>query len=240
VLKAKNGEQKIINEYSMLDSLRLTGSGCPERYDYDVIEERDGESGIEFVSLMYDLSGYYASVDHIFTAANAPYDTVRCKIDGFSMHALRNLSPACDNTNNYMIAVWLRDVLGGNNNNGYFYDRLNNLQYCPPQGAETVDVPTGGGRTYTNALFQNYPNPFRGGTGTTIHYTVAKAGRVEIMIFDAAGRLVNTIVDQAKLGDNFVVWDGKAKDGRSVASGVYFYQIKTGDFSAHKKMLLVN
>jgi hypothetical protein len=51
---------------------------------------------------------------------------------------------------------------------------------------------------------------------------------------------VNTIADQAKLGDNFVVWDGKGSNGRSVASGVYFYQIKTDKFSAHKKMLLVN
>jgi hypothetical protein len=50
---------------------------------------------------------------------------------------------------------------------------------------------------------------------------------------------VNTIADQAKLGDNFVVWDGVGSNGRSVASGVYFYQIKTGAFSAHKKMLLV-
>lgn len=66
------------------------------------------------------------------------------------------------------------------------------------------------------------------------------AGQVEIRIFDVAGRLVNTIVDQAALGDNFVTWDGKARSGRDVPSAVYFYQIKAGDFTSHKKMLLIH
>ncbi len=240
-IKLRDGEMKVVNTYSVLDSICLRGSGCPDRYDFDVIEEVDGATGNEFVSAMYDLSGGYASVDHIFTAPNAPFDTVRTKIDGFSLHAL-NDCPDCDGgTSNTGIALWVRDVLGGNDVNGYFYDTANQLQYCPPFGPEdpTIGLPRGG-RTYSNALFQNYPNPFRGGAGTTIHYSVAKTGKVEVRIFDVAGRLVNTIVDQADLGDNFVVWDGKGKSGRSVPSGVYFYQINTGEFKAHKKMLLVN
>jgi hypothetical protein len=245
VLKARDGEMRIVNKYSVRDSLRVFGSGCPDNYAYDVLLERDGETGNEFVSLMYDLSDGYASVDHIFQAPISPFDTVRTKIDGFSLHNLRNLSPPCNNVDNIGIAVWIRDVLGGVNNDGYFYGYETSagteVQYCPPTGTEDplIDVPHGG-RTYANALFQNYPNPFRGGAMTTIHYSVAKSGPVEIRIFDVAGRLVNTIVDQAKLGDNFVRWDGKSNHGRSVPSGVYFYQIKTDAFSAHKKMLLVN
>ncbi len=241
VLKTRNHEMRIINTYSVRDSLRVFGSGCPYSYRYDVLLERDGQTGNEFVSMMYDLSGGYASVDHIFKAPNAPFDTVRTKIDGFSLHNLRNLSPPCNNADNIGIALWIRDVLGGANNNGYFYDTAGQFQYCPPVGPEDplVDVPRGG-RTYADALFQNYPNPFRGGAGTTIHYSVVKAGPVEIRIFDVAGRLVKTITDQAKPGDNFVMWDGVGVQGRRVPSGVYFYQIKTDAFSAHKKMLLVN
>lgn len=59
-----------------------------------------------------------------------------------------------------------------------------------------ADVPGNPGQHCRNALFQNYPNPFRGGSGTTIHYSVAKEGRVEVRILDVAGRLVNTIMDQ--------------------------------------------
>ena len=164
---------------------------------------------------------------------------MRTRLDGFSVANLRDMD--CEGTD-VGIALWIRDVLGGTGNLGYFADHslVPPVQYCPPQGAETVVGVPRGGRTYTNALFQNYPNPFRGGAGTTIHYSAAKPGQVEIRIFDVAGRLVNTIADQAKFGDNFVTWDGKGNNGRSVASGVYFYQIKKGDFSDHKKMLLVN
>ena len=84
------------------------------------------------------------------------------------------------------------------------------------------------------------PNPFRGASGTTVHYSAARAGRVEIRIFDVAGRLINVLSDNAKPGDNYLLWDGTAANGQKVPSGVYFYQMKAGDFTAHKKMLLVN
>jgi hypothetical protein len=74
------------------------------------------------------------------------------------------------------------------------------------------------GRAFANAPFLDYPNPFRNPSGTTVHYSVAKAGAVEVRISDVAGRLINTIVDQAKPGENFVVWDGVAEGGRPVAS----------------------
>ncbi len=89
-------------------------------------------------------------------------------------------------------------------------------------------------------LGQNQPNPFRSVDGTTIHYSVAKAGKIQINIFDVAGRLVNTISDNAKAGGNFVTWDGKSREGAKVATGVYFYQIKTDGWKAQKKMLMVN
>lgn len=242
-LAARGG--KVINEYSALDSLSLTGSGCPHRYDFDCLSERDGESGHEFVSLMYDDTnvthppGLYASVDHVYKAPNSPFDSVRTKIDGFSMHNLRMNAPPCDVSGNLMIALWLRDVLGGDDNQGYFYDIGRQTQYCPPSGPETVGIPGGPGRGARNALFQNYPNPFRGGSGTTIYYTVSKPCVAEIRVFDAAGRLVRTMTNKSIAGINYVIWDGKAVDGRRAPSGVYFYQIRADGFGAHKKMLLV-
>jgi hypothetical protein len=244
-VKTRDGEistadpqYQITNGYAMRDSFNLTGIGCPQVYEFDVIEDNPGSPGDEFISALY-CGQYPASVDNVFKASNSPFDTVRTRMDGFSVHDLRD-DVDCNGAQ-IGIALWIRDVLGGNNNNGFFYNKALAVQYCPPQSAEdpTLDVPRGG-RTYANALFQNYPNPFRGGAGTTIHYSVSKSGPVEIRIFDVAGRLVSTIGDQASLGDNFVVWDGKSTSGRSVASGVYFYQIKTDKFSAHKKMLLVN
>ena len=86
---------------------------------------------------------------------------------------------------------------------------------------------------------QNAPNPFGRSHGTTIHYSVAVPGAVQIRILDAAGRLVRTIEQKAEPGDNFARWDGTDQGGRPVGSGVYFYQIKAGGFSAHKKMLFL-
>lgn len=236
---------RVINTYSLTDSMSFVGSGCPKLYDFDVLSERDGESGHEFVSLMYDNTGvthppgYYASVDHIFRAPIAPYDTVRTKIDGFSLHNLRMNSPNCADGDNLMVALWMRDVLGGMGNNGYFFDEDLQVQYCPPVGPETVGIPKGPGRIARNALFQNYPNPFRGGGVTTIHYSASARGKAEIRIFDAAGRLIRMLSDAADVGDNYVTWDGKGATGRKTPSGVYFYEIRINGFSAHKKMLLV-
>jgi hypothetical protein len=237
---------RVNNWYSPMDSLSIRSSGCPDYHDYDVIRERDEETGHEFVSLMYDDTdithppGYYASVDHIYQAPNAPYDTVRAKIDGFSVNNLRMNHPPCSGVDNIMVALWMRDILGSEDHRGYFYDNDLDVAYCPATGPDLlVGVPGAPGRRYYNALFQNYPNPFRGGSGTTIHYSVTKAGPVQVRVFDPAGRLVRTLVDNAERGDNFILWDGKGAGGRAAASGVYFYQIVADGFAAHKKMLLL-
>ncbi len=82
-------------------------------------------------------------------------------------------------------------------------------------------------------LYQNYPNPFN--AVTRIDYDLGKASRVKINIFNVAGDRITTLVDgPQEIGNHQVLWDGA-----SVSSGVYFYQINTGDFQATKRMLLL-
>ena len=90
------------------------------------------------------------------------------------------------------------------------------------------------------SLSQNIPNPFGRGSETTIHYSVVEAGRVQIRILDVAGRLVRTIAEEARPGENQIRWNGTDQNGRQVPSGVYFYEINADGFSAERKMLLVN
>jgi plastocyanin len=87
-------------------------------------------------------------------------------------------------------------------------------------------------------LSQNYPNPFN--PTTKIEFTLAKSGFVTLQIYDVLGRKVKTLVsEELSSGYKSVIWDGKNDAGDEVASGVYFYQLKVGDFSQPKKMLLL-
>ena len=87
-------------------------------------------------------------------------------------------------------------------------------------------------------LFTNYPNPFN--PETTIHYQLKEDGDVRLEIFDASGRLVRTLVQQNQsMGDPTAVWNGLTENGSQAVSGVYLYQLRSGDFVQRKKMLLL-
>jgi hypothetical protein len=83
------------------------------------------------------------------------------------------------------------------------------------------------------ALNGNYPNPVE--SSTTIEYTLKKATHVQISVYDALGRQVATLVDEKKSAGRFDV----NMDTGTLSSGVYFYRIQAGDFTASKKMTVV-
>jgi len=87
-------------------------------------------------------------------------------------------------------------------------------------------------------LEQNYPNPFN--PSTTIKYNLAKATDVRFEIYSILGSKITTLVDSKQnVGIQTVVWNGKDDFGRAVASGIYFYQISTPEFTQTKKMMLL-
>jgi len=92
-------------------------------------------------------------------------------------------------------------------------------------------------------LLQNYPNPFN--PETWIPYQLQKSAEVVIRIYDATGRVMRTL-DFGHRKEGFYLgttraahWDGHNNTGERVASGVYFYQIKAGDFFAVRKMVIM-
>jgi plastocyanin len=87
-------------------------------------------------------------------------------------------------------------------------------------------------------LSQNYPNPFN--QTTKIDFSLAKSGFVSLNIYDILGRKVRTLVsERLSSGYKSVLWDGKNDSGKEVASGIYFYCLKVGDFSDTKKLVLL-
>ena len=93
------------------------------------------------------------------------------------------------------------------------------------------------------ALFANYPNPFN--PETWIPYQLAVPADVSISIYAANGQLVRTLslghqpVGIYESRSRAAYWDGRNTVGESVASGVYFYTLTAGDFTATRKMLIL-
>ena len=89
-----------------------------------------------------------------------------------------------------------------------------------------------------DALYQNHPNPFN--PSTTIRFSLKDRGIVSLAIYDVAGRLVRVLVDDViESGPHELTWDGKDNAGRGVASGVYFYRLRAGEFTDTRKMVLL-
>jgi hypothetical protein len=90
----------------------------------------------------------------------------------------------------------------------------------------------------TFKLDQNYPNPFN--PSTIIRYELPKMSNVSIKIYDALGKEVRSLIDEAQnAGTHNLLWDAVNNYGQRVSSGVYFYRIVAGDFVQTKKMLMI-
>ena len=102
------------------------------------------------------------------------------------------------------------------------------------QGLLAVD----GAATLANALGPSVPNPSAG--SPSIHFTLARDDRVELGIYDLAGRLVaRPVSGPMPEGEHTVKWDGTDLAGHPVSAGVYLYRLKTRGFSAARHLVLV-
>jgi len=95
----------------------------------------------------------------------------------------------------------------------------------------------------TLQLFQNYPNPFN--PETAISYQLSPGGQealsyVELLIYNSLGQKVRTLLQARQPAGRYQVkWDGRDDAGREVGSGIYIYQLKAGQYSISKKMILI-
>jgi len=100
-----------------------------------------------------------------------------------------------------------------------------NLPKSPDgESPETVAVVT------EYQLAQNYPNPFN--PSTVIKFALPQAGRVQLHIYNSAGQLVRTLVNnEMAQGWHELTWDGRDQNGQTVATGVYLYRLTAQDAS---------
>lgn len=82
------------------------------------------------------------------------------------------------------------------------------------------------------------PNPFR--DATSIQFSLANRSHVSIEVYNILGQKVRTLVDDTRDAASYVeVWDGRSDGGAQVSSGIYFYKMVAGDYSATKKAVLL-
>jgi hypothetical protein len=168
------------------------------------------------------------------------YATIKYQSNGDTAWVRRYNGPA-GNGNDHAVALAVDSsgnvyVTGESKGDGTGYDYCT-IKYSP-KSTDVKDETENRGGPSEFALSQNYPNPFN--PTTKIEFTLAKSGFVTLQIYDILGRKVRTLVSEhLSSGYKSVLWDGKNDDEKDVASGVYFYQLKVGDLSQPKKMLLL-
>ncbi len=98
-------------------------------------------------------------------------------------------------------------------------------------------------RPTETVLLANYPNPFN--PETWIPYRLAHATDVQVTIYDTKGVVVRRLDLGHQPAGNYTnrskaaYWDGRNESGESVTSGVYFYQLRAGDYTGLRQMVIV-
>jgi hypothetical protein len=103
--------------------------------------------------------------------------------------------------------------------------------FTAPITATSVEEESSIAKSFT--LSQNYPNPFN--PTTVISYQLPVTSNVALRVFDIIGREVATLVNETKEAGSYEVTFNASK----LASGMYFYRLQAGNFSAIKKLVLI-
>ncbi len=115
---------------------------------------------------------------------------------------------------------------------GTLYYRLKQIDY---DGSITFseEIEVNGVTVSTIHLAQNYPNPFN--PATIINYQLGNDGFVSLKVFNSLGEEVAVVIDDYQSAGNYKI----TFNGNDLPSGMYVYQLKSGNYSESKKMLLL-
>ena len=162
--------------------------------------------------------------DLIIVAQNLGTSTTSASPSIFAMDGIEGLDPA-------MIQAWIAQAQVEDDGSLTFRQGIENLQKLL-----TLFIPE------KTALLHNYPNPFN--PETWIPYQLAEPAEVTLTIYSVNGTLIRTLaLGHHRAGiyqtrSRAAYWDGKNDVGESVASGLYFYTLTAGEFTATRKMLI--
>ncbi|MBN1327445.1 MAG: DUF1566 domain-containing protein, partial [Candidatus Cloacimonetes bacterium] len=90
-------------------------------------------------------------------------------------------------------------------------------------------------------LFQNSPNPFNPSTTISFSSDIQSEQKTELNIYDLKGNKIKSFPDfiVSQTLNYQIIWDGKDDSGKKVCSGIYLYQLKSGEFTEIRKMMMI-
>ena len=87
-------------------------------------------------------------------------------------------------------------------------------------------------------LYQNYPNPFN--PVTNIYFSLNKTENVSIKVYNILGKEIKLLLEEyLPIGEHNILWDGKDNEGNLLSSGIYFIQMKAGEYHQTIKSVLL-
>ncbi|NOY78467.1 MAG: T9SS type A sorting domain-containing protein [Calditrichaeota bacterium] len=204
---------------------------------YDMILDVPGDGFADALTDTIHLT-FPASVPNYCDAITPTSDAVKlftCTPDTFVDRNGANVNGAGLKYDGSYKVVFLPFILGTADENARQTILKSALDFF---GVGTGVAENNGTSPFTYELGQNYPNPFN--PTTTISYSLAKAGQVNVAVYNLMGQKIADLVNGYKAAGSYrVAWNGRDMAGHNVASGVYFYKIKAGDFTMTKKMVLM-
>lgn len=212
------------------------GNGCPNLRAFDVISPIAPDFGTSVGDERYTGLAKSANFASIVTNAGGTVLNYKVVTEGVSVHYRRDEGTPCDFTlgGSTSVTERIREVLS--------YFGYNNPVLCTDRTAGTGLVDNNQGRQpkFRTSLADFAPNPLVTGAAGRIQFTMAREGRATIEVYDIEGRLVKSVFSGiAQEGVNDAFWNGTDEAGTQVASGVYFYRLRSADEDLSKKMVVV-
>lgn len=215
------GESRAADEMYKVITLKYDKNGVEQWY---AIED-NGNYGIG-CSLALDHSGNVYTAGYEFIDHYAEMVTLKYNSNGNRIWRINyNGNKLSNNYNSGIVADNAGDIyVAGTSNNDFV-----TIKYSQSVGIINSNIQI----SDKYNLSQNFPNPFN--PVTNIRYTLPESEFVTISIYDTKGNRVKKLVNEFKQAGNY----SEIFDASSLSSGIYFYQIKSGEFNDTKRMVLV-